>query len=62
MLRLFVSGFFLFFFTLVIFNNTGKISYSQENKLYSGVDNTVKTGSNSEIKNVSIYKRILQKI
>lgn len=48
MLRLFVSGFF--FFTLVIFNNTGKISYSQENKLYSGVDNTVKTGSNSEIK------------
>lgn len=50
MLRLFVSGFFFFFFTLVIFNNTGKISYSQENKLYSGVDNTVKTGSNSEIK------------
>lgn len=58
MLRLFV----FVFFTLVIFNNTGKISYSKENKLYSGVDNTVKTGSNSEIKNVSIYKRILQKI
>lgn len=59
MLRLFVS---VFFFTLVIYNSTGKISYSQENKLHLGVDNTVKTGSNSEIKDVSIYKRIQPKI
>lgn len=58
MLRLFVS----FFFTLVIYNSTGKISYSQVNKLHLGVDNTVKTGSNSEIKDVSIYKRIQPKI
>lgn len=53
-----------FFFTLVIYNSTSKIhvSYSEKNKLHLGVDNTVKTGSNSEIKDVSIYKRIQPKI
>lgn len=60
MLRLFVSFFlpWLYITAQVKYLILKKINYIWESR----IDNTVKTGSNSEIKDVSIYKRIQPKI